>query len=410
MRQNPAGTANLQLVKETNLALIFELVYHCSPISRAELAARTHLSPTTVSSLVDELRQKNLVAETGAVQTASSGRKPIMLAIQGSGAGMIALELFADSFKCCLYNLLCEKIGERSAAAVNCRDLGAQMADLSAQLLQECGFQDQLLGISLAVPGLIDQEQERVISSTVVPVDSNFDLLRDLKLAFPGVPVILENESSLCAYAEKAFGRGKELRNLVYLDINRGIGGGIILENRLYRGSWGIAGEAGHISIDCGGPQCRCGNYGCLEIMAGILAVWQLTAEAISHGRATLLWDMTAGDLSRLTFSILGQALDQCDETAREITATIARRLACGANSIANLFNPDLIVIGGEICCLGNRLFDPLNEYLARIALKAGRHHLTVTSAAVKEDAALLGGARYVLDTVFKRPAVFGNF
>ncbi|HBP38647.1 MAG TPA: hypothetical protein DD640_07895 [Clostridiales bacterium] len=249
-----------------------------------------------------------------------------------------------------------------------------------------------------------------MISSTVVPIDSGFDLLRDLKMAFPGVPVILENESSLCAYAEKAFGRGKEVRNLVYLDINRGIGGGIILENRLYRGSWGISGEAGHISIDCGGPQCRCGNYGCLEVMAGIPAVRQLASEAISQGRTTLLRDMTAGDLTHLTFNILGQALDQGDETARDITVTIARRLACGANSIANLFNPDLIVIGGEICCLGNRLFDPLNEYLTRIALKTGRHHLTVTSAAIKKDAALLGGARYVLDTVFKRPAVFGSF
>lgn len=410
MKVRAVQTASLQLVKETNQALLFNLIYQQGPVSRAELTQQTRLSPTTVSSLVEGLLRQDLVRETGARCSAASGRKPILLEVNAAGAGLLAFELTESACRCGLYNLLCQPVDCVQQPLDEPAHLGSQLAALAAELLSRHNLPpDRLAGMTIGVPGLVDAAARRILASTVVPAAVDSDLYGCLESAYPNVPVLLENESNLCACAEIAGNGMTQGGSLIYLNINRGIGAGIMQDGRLYRGSGGIAGEAGHLSIDRNGPRCLCGNRGCLEIMAGIPAIVQLAAQPILAGRPTLIRELAGGDLNRIDTAVIRQAAEQGDAPAAEILAEIAGRLACGINSIINLTNPPAVVLGGEICGLGEGFLQLLKDALAEIALPASRSRTIVRYAEVQMDAVLLGGARLALGALLLRPAVFGS-
>lgn len=403
-------TANLQLVKETNLALIFDLIYKQGAVSRAELAHKTKLSPTTVSSLVEELLRKDIVVETGVGKTATSGRKPIMVEINACGYYIISFEIVEDGFYCSLYDLLCTKMDEQKYDIADFEGLGTVLIETIEAVLSRHGIAEKrILGISIGVPGLINHEESRVISSTVVPIIEDNDFCNKVHERFD-VPVFLENESYYCAYAEKEFGTVKDVSNLIFIDINIGIGAGIIMNGEMFRGTYGMAGEIGHVSIDMNGPRCKCGNKGCLEIMASIPAMVQKVIFAIMSGRETIIKEVTGNDFNRITVNIIKYAIDNKDALAMEIMDEMALKLAFGINNVMNLFNPQVVVFGGEIIKMGDAFLSKMKEHLSSIALKPNTNRVDVKYSSLLHNTVNLGGAKYVLDNVFKIPSLLDTF
>ena len=403
-------TANLQLVKETNLAMIFNLIYKQGSVSRAELAQKTKLSPTTVSSLIEELLRNDVVIETGAGKTTTSGRKPIMVEINSHGYYIISFEIVENGFYCSLYDLLCRKIEEQRYDIADFEGLGAILIETIEAILSRHGIQEKkLLGVSIGVPGLINHEECRVISSTVVPLREDNDFWYQIKRRFDDIPVFLENESYYCAYAEKEFGIIKDVRNLIFIDINIGIGAGIIMNGEMFRGTYGMAGEIGHVSIDLNGPRCKCGNKGCLEIMASIPAMVQKVIFAIMSGRETVIKDVTGNDLNRININVIKYAIDNKDQLAMEIMDEIALKLAFGINNVINLFNPQVVVFGGEIIKMGDIFLNRFKEHLKSIALKPNANRIDIEYSSLVSNTVNLGGARYVLDNVFKIPGLLNR-
>lgn len=400
-------TANLQLVKETNLALIFNLIYKQGSMSRAGLAQKTKLSPTTVSSLIEELLRKGVVIESGAGKTTTSGRKPIMVEINAGGCYIVSFEIVADGFYCSLYDLLCRRIEELKYEFIDFEGLGNVLIETIEAILSRHGIQqNKLLGVSIGVPGLINHEECRVISSTVVPIKYDNDFYHQIKERFTDIPVFLENESYYCAYAEKEFGNAIDIKNLIFIDINIGIGAGIIMNGDMLRGTCGMAGEIGHISIDMNGPKCKCGNRGCLEIMASIPAMIQKIVFAIVSGRETIIKDLIGSDLNKININVIKYAIDNKDRLALDIMEDIALKLAFGTNNVINLFNPQVIVFGGEIVKLGDAFLNSIKEHLSSIALKPAISMTTIKYSSVSGNTVNLGGARYMLDNVFKIPGL----
>lgn len=407
-KKNQKQTANLQMVKETNLALIFSLIYRHGPISRAELAQRTKMSPTTVSSLIEELLKNDIVVETGAGKTSTSGRKPIMVEINAAGCFIISCEIMGSGIQGSLFDLLCRQVDEFKYDVTDFEGLGALMIEAAKKIISKHKIpENKLLGISIGFPGLINHEECRVISSTVVPIKEDNNFCRQLGDRFNGIPVYLENESYFCAYAEKEFGIGEDVKNLIYIDINIGIGAGIIMEGGIFRGTTGMAGEIGHISIDMNGPRCKCGNRGCLEIMASIPAMIQKIVFAIMSGRDTIIKEITQNDLNKINIDVISQAVGNNDELAIEIVDEIALKLAFGINNVINLFNPQAVVLGGEITKIGDILLSRIREHLGSIELKPVMKKPDVKYSSLKGNAVSLGGARYALDNIFKIPGLF---
>lgn len=400
-------TANLQLVKETNLALIFNLIYKYRPVSRADLAKITRLSPTTVSSLVDELLHKKLVIETGFMETGKSGRKAVLVDINETGRYVVSVELVEDGFCCFFYNLLCKKTAGKKYLLKDLSNIGKDIVSAVEESLEDGNIpEESLIGINIGVPGLIDYGSGKVISSTVIAISGDNSFYDTVKQRFSSIPVILDNESSFCAYAEKEFGLGNSIKQLIYIDVNVGIGAGIILDGRIYRGAYGFAGEIGHMTIDMNGPKCKCGNRGCLEQLASIPAIIQKAVFAIMSGRETAIKSIIENDLNKINIGVIGSAAEMGDELALEVISENAARLASGINNVINMYNPQIVVIGGEITRLGKVFLDKLRNCLEDISLKPVPSRTEIVYSSLGDNPATLGGARYMLDNIFNPPGM----
>ncbi len=395
--------ANLQFVKQSNATLILNLINSMEPVSRAELASSTGMSPTTVSSLTAEMLEQELIIETGSGTSTTSGRKPIMLEINPEGGYVISLEMLREGFHICLYNLKCKLVSDKKIIANDYKNIGKTIVDATNDILNKRSIsRERLLGICAGVPALIDFQNQKIISSTVIPIDNkDTDFFAVIKDSFRDMPVIIQNESSLCAYAEKEFGQERNISNLVFVDINVGIGAGIIIGDKMFSGAYGMAGEVGHMTIDVNGPRCKCGSKGCFEVMGSIPAMIQKIVHAIMSGRETMVKDMIGSDYNKLCIDVIKQALDREDNLVMEVVDDTAHILAVGINNIINILNPQTVVIGGEIIKLGKILLDKVKAYLSEIELKPNLKRVKIRFSSVGTNSVTLGGAKYVLDTIW---------
>lgn len=399
-------TANQQLVKESNLSLIFNFIKRYESISRAELANITKLSPTTVSSLVEELLRDGLIVETGFGNSTTSGRKPIMLQINSNGGYIVSIEMMPNLLNCFIYDLNCRELGGSSFNISDYGRVGKLIADAVQSVLEECKLkEDKLLGICIGVPGLIDTENNQVVASTIIPLDEENDFFNFVKNKFTDIYVMLGNESCFYAYAEKEFGIGKDVKNLIFIDINDGIGAGIILNGEIYTGSNGLAGEIGHMTIDMNGSKCKCGNRGCLEMFASIPAISQKIIFGMMSGWNTKIQGIIGFDYGKINADIIRLGIDDKDELVIQVIDETAQKLAYGINNIINFFNPEVIVIGGEIVKLGEVFLDKIKLYLNNIAFKPNIGKVEIQYSKNHVNASTMGGAAYVLDNIFKTGA-----
>jgi len=403
--------ANLQQVKEANRSLIYSLIHLNGPLGRSDLTSLTRLSPTTVSALVGELIIKGLVKESGPALERSMGRKPTLLSIEPLGGFVLSSELTQDGFELAVFDLRCALVDKVKEVVKDYSTIGQRLIAASEALIKNLGLPEHRLGgFCIGAPALIDPSTQRVMGSTVLPKGALVDFVALLRRRFPGVTVRLENESGLCAYAEKEYGAASGLKDILYVDINIGIGAGILLGGHLFRGNSGMAGELGHVSIDIDGTPCPCGNRGCVELMANIPALVERVRQGLETGKASIIGALCEKDYRQMDFTMILEAARKKDPLVLEAIDEIARYLACGINSALNILNPQAIVIGGMMADLGEALISRIEGHLTRIALQApinGAQRIRRTS--VRGNAATLGGARMMLDEILKLPTLGQN-
>lgn len=228
---------------------------------------------------------------------------------------------------------------------------------------------DDFLGIGIGAPGPLDREKGVVI---VAPNLGWQNVpLRDLISDALGLPATLDNDANCATLGEWWQGAARGGRNVIGLTIGTGIGGGLILDGRLYHGSSDVAGEIGHATIDSTGRRCKCGNYGCLEAYASGTAIAERAREALERGsEGSLLPQLADGDLERITSETVYEAAARGDGLARELVQETARFLGAGIANLLNIFNPDVVVIAGGVTRAGALLFDPLRAEVRRRAFK----------------------------------------
>ncbi len=240
---------------------------------------------------------------------------------------------------------------------------------------------EQVVGVGLGLPGPIDRRSGRVGSSSILPgwigVRAADELGSRLSL-----PVEVDNDANLGALAELHWGAAAGRSNVVYLKVSTGIGAGLILDGRLFHGSGGMAGEIGHAIVDEQGPVCRCGKRGCLETLAGAPALAELLEPRLGRSISTaeLLSLATSGDSG-----------------ARRVIADAGRHIGGVVATLCDLFNPELIVVGGELGRVGEVLLDPMREQVHRNAIPATARDVEIVASALGPRAELLGALALVL-------------
>lgn len=206
-------------------------------------------------------------------------------------------------------------------------------------------------------------------------------------------PVLVGNDANLAALGEHIYGAGKGKRNLVYITVSTGIGGGVIEADRLILGARGLAGEIGHMTIDPIGPPCQCGNMGCLEALASGPAIAREAVRLIRQGMPSMLVSLAHDDLTQIDGQLVVEAARAGDQLSSQVFSRAAFYLGIGVVNVLHLFNPEIVIIGGGVSNAGDILFGPVRELVSQRTMEAVRRGVSIVPAALGDDAGLLGAA-----------------
>jgi glucokinase len=261
---------------------------------------------------------------------------------------------------------------------------------------------EELDAIGVGAPGISNPRTGVVFSSPNIPCWHNVPL-RDTIAAEIGKTAFLINDANAAALGELYFGAGKGASNLIYVTISTGIGGGIIINGELYYGSIGTAGEVGHMTIDVNGPRCNCGNTGCWEMFASGTALANEAKRRIRNGAATSILDYAGGVLEKVTARTIQTAVEHGDALAKELINQTGYYIGVGLANLLNIFNPEMIIIGGGLSNMGSMLFDTAFRVAGERAFKENVQAVRFAMAELGESSGIIGAATYALNEIRKK-------
>jgi len=270
----------------------------------------------------------------------------------------------------------------------------AAVVDAISAVVRRCKAQleeqgRRVVGVGVGSPGTIDLESGTVLFSPNLTGWDDVPLKAMLEEKL-GLPCALENDANAAALAEQWVGAGRSADSLVMFTLGTGIGGGIVLEGKVWHGTGGFAGEIGHMSIDPDGPQCGCGNRGCIEAYASATAMVRRMQEAIEAGQETVLAQKSGDFTSRDIY----EAALAGDEAARENFEATARYLGVAVSNILHILNPAVVVLSGGVTASGDMLMVPLKDEVKRRTMEAPYRDARICFAELGEDAGFIGAAR----------------
>jgi glucokinase len=269
-------------------------------------------------------------------------------------------------------------------------------ACLDLLISRKNGNTSQFEAIALGTAGPLEQKRGLVTSSPHLPGWRNVPL-RDIVYKRYHLDTYMINDAQAAALGEQQLGAGKGTQNLIFLTISTGIGGGIVINGRLFTGHDGSAGEIGHMTVDINGPQCNCGNHGCLEVMASGTAVARDACARLTRGDKSQLIEMVHGDLSKITAKEIQQAAEEGDTLSREVIDRAAFYLGVGLASLVDIFNPEVIVIGGGMSRLGGRLLVPARKVVRQRAFRLPARTVRILRARLGIFSGVQGAAIFAL-------------
>lgn len=376
--RNPGSQGAL---RQLNQQRILESLLTHGPSSQADLARQTGLSTATVSNIVKNLQEHNLVQTE---PTTSSGRRALLVRLSDNGAVSVGIDFGRRHVRVVVSSLGYEILAEESMElplGYAAQDGLAAVATLVDELLAAASVKrESVLGVGVGIPGPIDRRTDTVVVGAILPEWVGMklsDLERTLKL-----PVIIDNDSNLGALAEVTWGPNRGIQNLMFVKIGSGIGVGLVLNGAPFYGHVGVTGEIGHTPVSENGLVCRCGNRGCLETVAST----SVMIELLGRGSPT---PVTTADIVR-------RGLERDPATLRvleDVGHAIGRAIA----STANMINPEAIVIGGPLAGLGDALLDAINRGFLRNALPIVGETTSVQMSSLSDRAEALGAVSLVL-------------
>jgi glucokinase len=253
----------------------------------------------------------------------------------------------------------------------------------------------EILGVGVGAPGPLDTKSGIVL---LTPNLGWVNLpLRQIIHERIGLPAVLDNDANCAVLGEWWMGAARGTRNAIGITIGTGIGGGIIVDGKLYHGASDCAGEIGHTTIDTEGRRCKCGNYGCLEAYASGPNIAMRAIEEITAGAVSRLASYVGGDLRQITAQTVYQAAHDGDDLALEVVNDTAKFLGAGIANLLNVFNPEVVVVCGGVTLAGDHLFVPLRREVARRAFKPAVNVCRIVPCELSGTAGVYGAAKAFL-------------
>jgi glucokinase-like ROK family protein len=396
---SPKGSP--QYINKLNKIRILNIIREKGQISRAEISKISKISAPTVTRIVDSLiNDEELVREVG-IGESSGGRKPTLVEFTGLDNFVIGIDLGTTHIDGVLSNLKAEtveevrvdtKLHEGFESIIN------RTTDIICDLRAHPKVRGKkILGIGLAVPGLINRNDNIVEISPDLNWES-VDLERELKKKCD-LPLKFDNVTRVMALGELWYGIGRTVNHFAVINIGFGIGAGIIIDGKPLYGPFGMAGEFGHITMDKDSSiQCACGNFGCLEALASGYAIARRTLEHIHNGATTMLTDMLNGDLALLNARLVAEAARKGDELSLQIINDAVDYLGAAISGLINLVSPQVVLIGGGVAQSEDLIFDRLRNIVSERTIKTKSRKINIQPVTYGLQAATKGAVALILN------------
>lgn len=378
---------------------IVKELYHHGELSIFRLSQTIKMSTPTVTRAVEELIDDQLIREVG-IGESTGGRRPSLFGINPSSRYVLGIDLERSFVRMGIFdfaNQPVSEIHELNEGLDTHPDILDFIAEKVSELLEAYSIDaNKVLGIGISLPGLIDVKTG--LSYTYLNTGRP---ATDVLSEKTGFPVFIEHDTRAMAWGEQAFGLARGHQNVLCLNVGSGIGLSMILNGKLYLGHSGYSGEFGHIQIEPNGILCHCGKIGCLETLASGKIMVAKAKQEIANGAITQISSMIDGDSSKINIRIIMDAARKGDQFAIDLLAKIGESLGKGMAILIHLFNPELIIIGGEMSRAADYLISPIESNLNIFTISRIRRDARIVASNLGDNARLMGTVALVMNRIF---------
>lgn len=287
-------------------------------------------------------------------------------------------------------NKITERVKRKTKAEEGKDIIFSQISKVIEELIEKAGGKENIKGIGAGVPGIINMEKGEVVFSPNLPW-KNYNLKEEIEKKYE-IKVTIGNDVNVGIVGEWKYGAGIGKKNIIGIFMGTGIGGGIVINDKLYEGSIGAAGEIGHICIMPDGPYCGCGARGCLEALASKTAMTKYILAQIERGRKTILEDMLKESKGVLKSEQLQKGYEEKDEITFEVLEKVSKYMGAGTASLINVLNPEMVIFGGGVIeAMGKILMPKILSYAKENAMVKIMENCEFKIAELGDDAGIYG-------------------
>lgn len=380
---------NQQIIKNNNLKQLYQYIHQEQGISRSQLAKMSHLSKTTVSSLVDELIARNFIVDSGVGVTSNVGRKPTSLFLKSSQYFTVVFSWNEHSVHTQVVDI-CGNTAFKHVQELS----GSTYIETSKLIFQEYILEqfpmEPLLGVIIVVPAMIDTIRQEIYTTTL-----NQEALSDsysfsnLQSAFQPLPVAILNDTACTAYAEKIYARVSE-SDFVFINFDKGIGATLFIQDSMLGKATASYTQFGHYSVDPNGKPCSCGNHGCLETT--------ISEDSLFEKYQALHEPSILSRYDHFGYKELGQAATYGDSVAQKIICDVVSDFSQALINLVCLVHPRLIIIGGHGKDLGPFFLENLLKSLQTKGFRRMMEDLNIQYGMLDSNACFKGAMKYFFD------------
>lgn len=388
----------VELKKVKHKKQILHALYFNGHLSNSALSKAIKLSTPKINSLLLELIEDGLVHELGRGDS-SGGRRPNIYGLAEDGFYVVGITINTKRTIISVFNASNQEVSGPHYFPVKIKSdlkIFHEVNEKLEKVIRESNIpRKKILVAGIELPGLTNQKKG--MNKTYFPKVKN--LSGELKKIF-GIPVFFNHDSKLRAFAEQYFGLAKNKKNALMLQIDWGVGLGIIINHKLYTGKSGFSGEFGHLPITDNGVLCTCGKRGCLETMVSATAITRIAIEGIKNGSPSLIKQLVHDNLDNTEISTVIQAANQGDQFAISIFSDVGYQLGKGIVYLIQIFNPELIILGGRVAEASQFITAPIQQAINTFSNRDISNDTTIKFSELGSKAGTIGAAAYALEQI----------
>ncbi|KAF0239322.1 MAG: rok family transcriptional repressor [Prolixibacteraceae bacterium] len=375
---------------------ILRAIYFNGPLSNSDLSKIINLSTPKINSLLVELIDENLVEDLGRGDS-SGGRRPNIYGLVKDGFYVVGITINIARTIISIFNSNNEVASGPHFFPIKMQSditIFYRVNEMLEKVVAESSIPvNRIIVAGIELPGLINLKQG--INKTYFPNTAN--LFAELRKIF-GIPVYFNHDAKVRTFAEQHFGLAKNKKNVLMLQADWGLGLGIIVNGKLYSGKSGYSGEFGHLPIVDNGVLCACGKQGCLETMVSAVAVSRMAKEGIQKGKLSLISELVQNNLEKIDISVVIQAANQGDQFAISLFADVGHWLGRGISYLIQIFDPELIIIGGRVAEASQFILAPVQQAINTYCNRDISNNTEIKFSELGSKAGTVGVAAYALE------------